>query len=116
MLKQLIHLCATLQVPQPAQWLQQYYSAPSEAPLPAALEEELGQADEAQSGSGPRSKQEHFKQSVQASKEFDKPAKPAAVLPLLAHLNLLEIPLIPAIPLIARWYISTMSLFASFRP
>ena len=74
------HLCATwpatpdkhslVQVPQAAQWLQQYYSAPTEPPVLMGSGEE---DDKEQAEGAPPSKQEQFKQAVKADKEAAHP-------------------------------------------
>ncbi len=63
-----------LQVPPAAQWLQQYYTAPTEAPIPMGSGEEDDKDEEAENATP--SKQEQFKQGVKADKEGGEPKPP----------------------------------------
>lgn len=70
-----------VQVPPAAQWLQQYYTAPTEGPIPMGSGEEDDKDEEAESATP--SKQEQFKQAVKADKEGAEP-KPPQVMPCIA--------------------------------
>jgi len=65
---------AVMQVPPAAQWLQQYYTAPTEAPILMGSGEEDNKDEEAESATP--SKQEQFKQAVKADKEAAEPKPP----------------------------------------
>ena len=68
-----------LKVPRTAQWLQQYYTAPTEAPEPANLDqEEKDSAASKQSESSP-SRREMFKKAVKADKDKAQPMPPTKV-------------------------------------
>ena len=68
---------AVVQVPAAAQWLQQYYTAPTEGPIPMGSGEEDNKHEDAESATP--SKQEQFKQAAKADKEAAEP-KPAQVI------------------------------------
>ena len=63
-----------MQVPPAAQWLQQYYTAQTEGPIPMGSGEEDDEDEEAESATP--SKQEQFKQAVKADKEGGEPKPP----------------------------------------
>ncbi len=63
-----------MQVPPAAQWLQQYYTAPTEGLIPMGSGEEDDKDEEAESATP--SKQEQFKQAVKADKEGAEPKPP----------------------------------------
>ena len=63
-------------MPQAAQWLQQYYSAPEEAPTPIGSGEEKGTPEDGQAEASAPNKQELFKQAVKADREALKPEPP----------------------------------------
>lgn len=62
---------AVVQVPPAAQWLQQYYTAPTEAPIAMGSGEEDSKDEAAESETA--SKQEQLKQAVRADKEAAEP-------------------------------------------
>ena len=70
----LLDKLALVQVPPAAQWLQQYYTAPTEGTIPMGSGEEDSKDEEAECATP--SKQEQFKQAVKADKEGAEPKPP----------------------------------------
>lgn len=75
-----------LKVPSAAQWLQQYYTAPTEVPVPEGTSKEEEGGTSEQGAGAPTSKQELFKQAVKAEKEQAQPKPP----PKVGHLDVLD--------------------------